>query len=82
MLAYDEAVAERYPTIRAGVVHATGLVNGPSPPGLLDEYRAEQRAVSERVGATAVADLPSVAAPSPASAPNRPSTETPPKRCS
>lgn len=62
MFAYDDAVTERYPTIRAGVIHATGLANGPSPPGLLDEYRAEQRAASERLKATAVADLPSIAA--------------------
>jgi DNA/RNA-binding domain of Phe-tRNA-synthetase-like protein len=62
MFAYDDAVAGRYPTIRAGVIHATGLVNGPSPPALLDEYRAEQRAASERLEATAMADLPSIAA--------------------
>lgn len=62
LFAYDEAVAEQYPTIRAGVVHATGLTNGPSPPGLLDEYRAEQGAASERLDATAIADFPSVAA--------------------
>jgi DNA/RNA-binding domain of Phe-tRNA-synthetase-like protein len=62
MFAYDEAVAKRYPTIRAGVIHATGLANGPSPPELLDEYRAEQQAASERLNATAIADLPSIAA--------------------
>jgi DNA/RNA-binding domain of Phe-tRNA-synthetase-like protein len=62
VFAYDDAVAERYPTIRAGVVHATGLANGPSPPGLLDEYRAAQQAASERLSATAIADLPSIAA--------------------
>jgi DNA/RNA-binding domain of Phe-tRNA-synthetase-like protein len=62
MFAYDEAVTERYPTIRAGVIHATNLANGPSPPGLLDEYRAEQRAASERLNATAIADFPQVAA--------------------
>jgi DNA/RNA-binding domain of Phe-tRNA-synthetase-like protein len=62
MFAYDNAVAERYPTIRAGVIHATGLANGPSPPDLLDEYRAEQHAASERLKATAIADLPSIAA--------------------
>jgi hypothetical protein len=33
MFAYDEAVADRYPTIRAGVIHATNLANGPSAPG-------------------------------------------------
>jgi DNA/RNA-binding domain of Phe-tRNA-synthetase-like protein len=62
MFAYDVEVAERYPTIRAGVIHATGLTNGPSPPELLDEYRAEQRATSERLNTTAIADLPSIAA--------------------
>ncbi len=62
MFAYDDAVAERYPTIRAGVIHATGLANEPSSPELLDEYRAEQQAASERLKATAMADLPSIAA--------------------
>ena len=62
MFAYDDAVTGWYPTIRAGVIHATGLDNGPSPPELLDEYRAEQRAASDRLNATAIADLPSIAA--------------------
>ena len=62
LFGYDDAITECYPTIRAAIVHATNLANGPSPPGLLDEYRAEQRAVSERLGATAVADLPQIAA--------------------
>jgi len=62
LFAYDKAIVERYPTIRAGLVHATGLTAGPSPPGLLDEYRAEQRDAVERLSATAIADLPSIAA--------------------
>ena len=62
LFAYDDAVTERYPTIRAAVIHATDLANGPSPPALLDEYGAEQRSVSERLGTTAVADLPQIAA--------------------
>jgi hypothetical protein len=41
VFAYDDAITERFPTIRAGVTHATGPSNGPSPPELLDEYRAE-----------------------------------------
>ncbi len=60
--AYDDAVADRYPTIRAGVIHAAGLANGPSPPGLLDRYRDEQTSVSERLRETAIADLPQIAA--------------------
>lgn len=61
LFAYSEVI-ERYPTIRAGVIRATGLSNGPSSPQLLDAYRAEQHAVSERLNSTAIADLPSIAA--------------------
>ncbi|MPZ62884.1 MAG: hypothetical protein GEU93_16645 [Propionibacteriales bacterium] len=62
MFAYDAEVTERYPSIRAGVVHATGLVNGPSPPALSEEYAAVQHSARERLNATAIADLPSIAA--------------------
>lgn len=62
VFAYDEAVVRRYPTIRAGVIHATDLANGPSSPQLLEEYRAEQQAASERLEATTIAELPQVAA--------------------
>ena len=62
MFVYDAAITDRYPTIRAGVMHVTSLVNGPSPPKLLDEYQAEQQAASERLAATAIADLPSITA--------------------
>jgi DNA/RNA-binding domain of Phe-tRNA-synthetase-like protein len=62
MFAYDDAVIERYPTIRAGVIHATRLTNGPSPPELLEEYRAEQRAALTKLEATAIADLPQIVA--------------------
>ncbi len=55
MFAYDSAVAEAFPTIRAGVVHATSLTNGPSTRGLLDEYRSEQQAAVERLEATPIA---------------------------
>ena len=36
--------------------------NRPSPSALLDAYRAEQRAAAERLSATPVAELPSIAA--------------------
>jgi DNA/RNA-binding domain of Phe-tRNA-synthetase-like protein/ribosomal protein S18 acetylase RimI-like enzyme len=62
VFAYDRDVAERYPGIKAGLVHATGLANGPSSPELLEDYRAEQRAATERLGATALTDLPSIVA--------------------
>ncbi|MGI8651323.1 MAG: B3/B4 domain-containing protein [Geodermatophilaceae bacterium] len=60
MFGYADAVIDRFPTIRAGVIHATNLVNGPSSPALLEAYRAEQRNVSERLSASAIAELPSV----------------------
>lgn len=59
---YDDAVIERYPTIRAGVIRATGLSNAPSPSQLLEAYEAEQRVVAERLKASSIADLPSIAA--------------------
>ena len=62
MFGYDDAVAARYPAIRAGVIHAAGLSNGPSPPGLLAEYRAGQQAARARMEETAIAGLPSIAA--------------------
>ena len=62
MFRYDDAITARYPAIRAGVIHATGLVNGPSPPDLLDAYRTEQQAALERLGTTAIADIPSIGA--------------------
>jgi DNA/RNA-binding domain of Phe-tRNA-synthetase-like protein len=62
MFGYDDAVARQFPAIRAGVIHATGLANGPSSPALLAEYRAEQQATSARLAGAALADLPSIAA--------------------
>jgi DNA/RNA-binding domain of Phe-tRNA-synthetase-like protein len=62
VFAYDHAIVERFASIHAGVVHATGLQNGPSSPELLSEFRAEQRAASERLNEIAIADLPSIAA--------------------
>ena len=62
MFGYDQAVTDAYPAIRAGVIHVTGLSNGPSPPDLLAEYRAEQQSACARLAATPIADFPSVAA--------------------
>jgi DNA/RNA-binding domain of Phe-tRNA-synthetase-like protein len=59
---YDRAVLSVYPTIRAGVLHAAGVANGPSSPEIVAAYRAEQQAARERLRTTAIADLPSIAA--------------------
>jgi DNA/RNA-binding domain of Phe-tRNA-synthetase-like protein len=62
MFGYDQTIVEQYPTIRAGVIHATRLANGHSSPELLHAYLAEQQAALARLNATAIADLPSIAA--------------------
>jgi DNA/RNA-binding domain of Phe-tRNA-synthetase-like protein len=62
LFAYDPAITERYPGIHAAVIHVTGVVNGPSPPQLLAEYRDQQRAAGERAAGTPLAELPSIAA--------------------
>lgn len=62
MLGYDGAITGRFPKIRAGVIHSSGLTNGPSPPELLDEYRAEQRSAAKRLETSAIAEIPSIAA--------------------
>jgi DNA/RNA-binding domain of Phe-tRNA-synthetase-like protein len=59
---YDDAVLGRYPGVHAGIVTASGLTHGPTPPALLERYRAAQRAAAERLTTTPVAELPSIAA--------------------
>lgn len=62
MFSYHPDVIERYPTIRAGVVHAVGLANGPSPAALKDEFRAQQRASRSALEGGALSAVPSIAA--------------------
>jgi hypothetical protein len=84
MFRYDDAVVSEFPTIRAGLVQARGLDNGPGSPELVDPYRAEQRSASDWLATTAIAELPSIAAWrgvgfSPGSAPSRRSTGVQPR---
>ena len=62
LFGYDVAILERYPGVVAGVIHASGVVNGPPPDGLTDEFRAEQSDVRDRIGDTPLSGLPSLAA--------------------
>ena len=57
---YDPAITERFPSIRAGVVAASGLANGPSPEELVDRYRAEQGDALARLATTPISETPSV----------------------
>ncbi|WP_170225500.1 B3/B4 domain-containing protein [Pseudonocardia cypriaca] len=62
MFRYDRAVLDRYPDVRAGVVVAAGLTNGPTPPALFERYRTAQKEVADRLATTPPAALPSIAA--------------------
>ncbi len=62
MFSYHADVIERYPTIRAGVVHATGLSNGPSPAALQDEFRTQQAVSRSAMEGRSMAEVPSIAA--------------------
>ena len=60
--AYAPEVLARFPTIVGGVIHASGLTNGPSPAALRESFGAEQAAVLERLGGTPLSEVPSLAA--------------------
>lgn len=62
MFVYDTAITERFPTIRAGLIHATGLANGPSPAELLTMIQAGQQSAAALLESTPLAELPSIAA--------------------
>jgi len=59
---YSDEILDAFPTTRGGIIHATGLSNGPTPPDLLDVYRAEQQRIRKTIGDTPLADVPSLAA--------------------
>lgn len=62
MFSYHPEVLSRFPTIRAGVVWADGLRNGPSPPALLEAYQAAQRETRLALEGASLAEVPSLAA--------------------
>lgn len=59
---YDRDIIERFPAIVGGVIHATGVHNGPPPPRLAAAFRDEALAVRTRIGATPLSELPTLAA--------------------
>lgn len=60
--AYHADILERFPDVRGGVIHATGLANAPSPQDLSETYEREQTEVKERLGDTPLSGIPSLAA--------------------
>lgn len=59
---YHPDILERFPAVVGGVIHATGVRNGPTPSGLAAAFRDETLAVRERIGATPLSELPTLAA--------------------
>jgi DNA/RNA-binding domain of Phe-tRNA-synthetase-like protein len=59
---YDPAILERYPNLAGGFIVGRGLTNRPTPPDLLDAYRAEQQAVLSHIGDTPLSQIESLAA--------------------
>ena len=55
-------MAARFSSVAGGVVHAEGVSNGPSPPALVEAYRAEQEGALARIGDTPLSELPTLAA--------------------
>ena len=62
LFSYAPALLTAFPTIRAGAIHAGGLANGPTPAAPLQLFEMEQRVTIERIGATPLSELPSLAA--------------------
>ena len=62
MFSYHHEVPARFPTIRAGVVHAEGLVNGPSPDPLRKAFQEQQAASLVRFRGTPMSAVPSIVA--------------------
>jgi DNA/RNA-binding domain of Phe-tRNA-synthetase-like protein len=59
---YADDLLTEFPTTRGGVIHATGLENGPSPPMLADRFRDQQMRVKDELGDTPLSDLPGISA--------------------
>jgi DNA/RNA-binding domain of Phe-tRNA-synthetase-like protein len=59
---YHPTILERFPSIRAGLIQAQGLANGPTPDSLLEAYRQQQRETLQQSGQRSPADIDSLQA--------------------
>jgi len=62
VLQYDTRILTRYPTVVGGVILAQGMTNGPTPIDLQAAFIAEQQATLQRIAATPLSQIPSLAA--------------------
>ncbi len=59
---YEPAILERFPGVVGGVIEATAVTNGATPPALAEAFAAEQATVRARIGETPLSEVPSLAA--------------------
>ncbi|HEX6819447.1 MAG TPA: phenylalanine--tRNA ligase beta subunit-related protein [Ktedonobacterales bacterium] len=59
---YAPELLARFPTLVGGVLLASDLKSGPTPPALAEEYADEQQAVLTRIGETPLSQIPALAA--------------------
>jgi DNA/RNA-binding domain of Phe-tRNA-synthetase-like protein len=59
---YQPGLVERFPSLVAGVIHATGLINGPTPPDLVEAYVTEQQIAVDRLARQPISDIASISA--------------------
>jgi DNA/RNA-binding domain of Phe-tRNA-synthetase-like protein len=59
---YDPEIMSRYPDVVGGIIYGQGVQNTPTPAPLQAQYRTEQAAVIERIGATPLSEIPALAA--------------------
>lgn len=59
---YSKEILEAFPSIRGGIIYATGLDNTKSANSLAELYRAEQKLVREEIGDTPLSEIPSLSA--------------------
>jgi DNA/RNA-binding domain of Phe-tRNA-synthetase-like protein len=59
---YEPAILERFPGVVGGVIQATGVTNGPTPPALAAIFATEQADARARIGGTPLSEIPSLAA--------------------
>lgn len=62
VFSYDAGLLQQFPTIRAGVIHAKGVRNGPTPSGLRELYEREQLAVIGLMEGRTPGEVPALAA--------------------
>jgi len=59
---YDPRITARFPTVVGGVIQATGVSNGSTPPELSAAFRDEAALARDRIGSTPLSELPTLAA--------------------